>query len=85
MILPPGTAPTELTCRELAGLVTPWLDDALSAIDRDRVEAHLADCGDCTVHVEQIRTSIGLLRRLRDEPLDPRVRVAMIAAMRRSL
>jgi anti-sigma factor RsiW len=84
MTRPTGAAPTELTCREFVELVTPWLDDALSAIDRRSVEAHLADCDDCTIHVEQVRTSIGLLRRLRDDPLDPRIQAALIAALPRS-
>jgi anti-sigma factor RsiW len=60
--------------------VTPWLDDALAPAELAAVAAHLADCDDCTIHVEQVRTTIGLLRRLRDDPLDPRIRAVLLAA-----
>jgi anti-sigma factor RsiW len=77
----PDTTARPLSCREFVGLVTPWLDDALSPTDRDRVVAHLADCDDCTVHIDQVRTTIGHLRRLRDDPLDERTRASLLAVL----
>jgi anti-sigma factor RsiW len=63
--------------------VTTWLDGSLPPADRLIVEAHLGDCDDCTVHVEQVRATIGLLRRLRDDPLDPRLRATLMATLPR--
>lgn len=52
----------ELTCRELVELVTDYFDGALPASDRVRFEAHLDDCEGCRVHLDQMRTTIGLVQ-----------------------
>ena len=36
-----------LTCRELVELVTDYLEWALPALNRARVESHLARCSHC--------------------------------------
>ena len=59
-------AATELECRELVELVTEYLEDALPAPERERFEAHLAECEGCRRYVEQMRTTIGLARRAAD-------------------
>ncbi|GHH72363.1 hypothetical protein GCM10017673_27320 [Streptosporangium violaceochromogenes] len=54
----PGRPPG---CREALGLVTDYLDGALPAGRRRRVEGHLARCAGCSVHLEQIRAVIEVL------------------------
>jgi anti-sigma factor RsiW len=56
-----------LTCREVVDLLTDYVEGVLSQDDRERVEAHLQTCPDCTAYVEQVRTTIGALERLREE------------------
>lgn len=56
-------AATELECRELVELVTDYLEDALPERERERFEAHLAECEGCRRYVEQMRTTIGLSER----------------------
>jgi anti-sigma factor RsiW len=56
-----------MSCRELVDLLSDHLDEALPAATRERVEAHLATCPDCSAYVAQLRTTIGLLGRLREE------------------
>ena len=56
----------ELECRELVELVTEYLEDALPVPERERFEAHLAECEGCRRYVEQMRTAIGLTRRAAD-------------------
>ena len=57
-----------LTCREVVELLTDHLEGALAPGERARVEEHLATCPDCTAYVEQLRTTIGVLGRLREVP-----------------
>jgi len=56
-----------LTCRELVDVLTDYLEDALPPLERARVEEHLATCPDCIAYLAQMRTTIGLLDRLRDD------------------
>jgi anti-sigma factor RsiW len=52
-----------------------YLDDALDASDRDRLEAHLAECPHCSEYLAQLRVTIDALGRvevddLTDEAVD---------------
>ena len=44
-----------LVCRQAVGLMTDYLDGVLSRRDRERLEAHLADCPHCTEYLAQIK------------------------------
>jgi anti-sigma factor RsiW len=72
----------ELACSELVELVTDYLEGALPAAQRRRVEAHLASCPGCTQYVEQMRTLAASLGELREEAIPPRLRDALIASFR---
>ena len=52
----------ELTCQELVELLTDYLDGALPAGERARLEAHLAECEACDAYLAQFRTTIRLIR-----------------------
>jgi anti-sigma factor RsiW len=56
-----------MSCRELVDLLSDDLDDALPPAMAERVESHLATCPDCSAYVAQLRATIGLLGRLREE------------------
>jgi anti-sigma factor RsiW len=71
-----------LRCRELVELVTDYLEGALDRRTRRRFEAHLSGCPHCTAYLEQIRQTIRLTGRLREESLDPRIRQELLAAFR---
>jgi anti-sigma factor RsiW len=72
----------EMPCRELVELVTDYLEDQLSPIDRARFEAHLADCEACRTYLEQFRQTIRVLGRLPEESLSPEARSTLLAAFR---
>jgi len=57
--------PAEMTCDELAELVTTYLEGALPAEERDRFEAHRRGCPSCETHVSQVRLTVSALGRLR--------------------
>jgi anti-sigma factor RsiW len=72
----------ELTCKELVELVTSYLENALSAEERARVEAHLATCDGCDRYVEQMRQTIESLGALRETDLSPEAQTKLLAAFR---
>lgn len=69
---------SEMTCQELVELVSDYLGGTLSAVDRTRFEAHLADCDDCPVYLEQMRLTIHSLGRLTEERLTPAAKTELM-------
>ncbi|GAC1344033.1 MAG: hypothetical protein NVSMB27_04550 [Ktedonobacteraceae bacterium] len=76
------TTPDELSCKEIVELVTNYLEQALLPETRVQFETHLADCPGCTNYVEQVRTTIGMLRRLAEEPVFPETKQELLEAFR---
>ena len=48
----------DIACRELVELLTDYLEGAIPAADRARIDAHLARCDGCTRALDQLRTTI---------------------------
>jgi anti-sigma factor RsiW len=61
---------TELTCREMVDLVSDYLEEALTDHDRARFEQHLVLCDGCAAYLDQMRRTVALVGRLRDNVLD---------------
>jgi anti-sigma factor RsiW len=72
----------EMPCRELVELITDYLEDRLSPIDRVRFEVHLQECEPCRIYVEQFRQTIRVLGRLPEESLSSGTREALLTAFR---
>ena len=60
-----------MTCKELVELVTEFLEGTLADDVRVRVENHLSGCEGCTNYIEQMRQTIQLTGKLREEQLSP--------------
>ena len=58
-----------LSCQELVELVTEYLEEALSAAERELFEGHLDECGNCREYLTQMRTTIELTGELTPESL----------------
>jgi anti-sigma factor RsiW len=71
-----------MTCREVVEIVSDYLEDALSAQDRARFEAHLAGCAGCTTYVEQMREIIRLTGMLTEEQVPTEHRERLRQAFR---
>ena len=74
--------PSELACSEVVELVTEYVEGRLSARDRARFEAHLAECEYCETYLEQMRQTIHALGRLPEEALSADARDALMTAFR---
>ena len=71
-----------LSCQELVELVTDYLENALSADERARFEAHIGRCDGCTVYLRQMRQTIELTGSLSLEALSPEAERALLHAFR---
>ncbi len=63
------TAHVEMSCQELVEFVSDYLDGALDAAARARVEAHLAGCEGCEAYIDQMRATLRLLGGVPSDPL----------------
>ncbi len=67
-----------LVCRQAVALMTDYLEGALSARDRARLEAHLAGCPHCSEHLAQIRATIDVAGRVEPEDLSAEALVELV-------
>ena len=75
-----GAAP--LSCQELVELVTEYLEGALPGPQRLAFEQHVAICPPCRGYFAQLRRTIKVGERLREDDLPEPVRDALLAAFR---
>jgi len=73
----------DIVCRQAVELVTDYLEGALNARDRARLEAHLAACPHCHEYFAQMRVTIRLMGRVEPESLTPEAREDLSALFRR--
>jgi anti-sigma factor RsiW len=71
-----------IKCRELVELVTAYFDGALSPAERTHFEAHLRGCPWCARYIEQMRKTVELTGRLREDDLTPKMRDTLLKAFR---
>jgi Putative zinc-finger len=57
-----GATQEPLTCQQLVELVTDYFEDALTPPERDRFDAHVKVCPGCEYYLEQMRTTMRLVR-----------------------
>jgi anti-sigma factor RsiW len=69
-------------CVEVVELVTDYLEGSLPRRVRRGLEAHLADCEHCTEYLAQMRVTIRLTGRLREQDLPPQMRVELAELFR---
>jgi anti-sigma factor RsiW len=72
-----------LVCRQAVELLTDYLDDALASRDRDRLEAHLANCPHCSEYLAQLRATITSTGRVEPDDLEPEVLDELVSLYRR--
>lgn len=73
----------DMNCKELVELVTDYLEGRLSRSDRERFEAHLAECEGCANHLDQMRRTISTVGFLPTDSLTPEMEKTLLGAFRR--
>jgi anti-sigma factor RsiW len=71
-----------LVCRDAVAMVTDYLEGALAAPDRERLEAHLSACPHCSAYLEQIRQTIAAAGRVEPDDLSPEALDDLVALYR---
>ena len=72
----------DIVCQQAVGLVTDYLEGALSRADRRRFETHLAGCPHCTEYLAQMRATIELTGGITADDLTPQMQDEFIALYR---
>ena len=68
------------TCRDMAELVTDYMEGALPRRGRLGVRMHLALCQACRHYFAQMRQTIGVLKRGQPVPPDPAIEESLVRA-----
>jgi anti-sigma factor RsiW len=71
-----------LVCREFVELVTSYLEGTLPEGERQRMDAHLAECDGCAGYLEDMRRLVGSLHETPEPPPDEATRDALLRAFR---
>ena len=76
----------DLPCIEFVELITAYLEDALPAELRARIDTHLDTCEGCPHAIAQLRTVVDLIGNLTEsdvEEFDPLEREVLMSTFRR--
>jgi anti-sigma factor RsiW len=73
---------TPLACRQLVELVTDYLEGALPAPERRRVDRHLAGCDGCSAYLEQMRVTLRALGSIPEETISDEARETLLVVFR---
>jgi anti-sigma factor RsiW len=71
-----------ITCQEVVELVTDYFEGALPTDETDLFEQHLNFCDGCDWYVDQMRTTVVNVGRLREEDVPAETRDRLLAAFR---
>ena len=72
----------EPTCQELAELITAYLEGVLPQAQHALFDLHIAGCRDCTLYVEQMRTTVAVTGRIAAEDIPAELEGELLAVFR---
>jgi len=71
-----------ITCQEVVELVTEYFEEVLPADELEVFEQHLNFCEGCDWYVDQMRTTVTAIGRIREEDVPEQTRERLVAAFR---
>jgi anti-sigma factor RsiW len=74
--------PGDIACKELVELVTDYLEGALPPAERAHFEQHILMCEGCAVYLEQMRETIRLSGKLKEEDVPAPTKDALLGVFR---
>jgi predicted anti-sigma-YlaC factor YlaD len=72
----------DLACNELVELVTDYLENGLTPLERARLEAHLDDCVGCREYLQQMRQTITVVGHIGADSIEPEMRDRLLRVFR---
>jgi anti-sigma factor RsiW len=73
-----------MTCRELIDFLLEYVEERLSAEERERFDTHLRICPDCRTYLDTYGKTVELTRLAADDTIPPEVPEDLIQAILRS-
>ena len=70
---------SEMPCQELVEVLTDYLEGALRASDKERLEQHLTQCRSCRTYLDQMRQVIFALGKLSESDIPAAGRQELMA------
>jgi len=70
------------TCKEIATLMTDYLEGSLTLSQRLRFQMHLGMCFACRNYLRQMKYTVATLRQLPSEPVPAQVKEALMTRFR---
>ena len=67
-----------MSCRDLAELITDYLEGKLDLGDRLRFQVHLGLCVHCRAYLKQLEETAGALGEVQPEPPPPEVEAELL-------
>jgi anti-sigma factor RsiW len=71
-----------ISCQEVVELVSDYLEGSLAAAETSVFEQHLNFCEGCVWYVDQLRTTVQTVGRIREEEMPAETRDRLLAAFR---
>ena len=71
-----------VSCQEIVELVTDFLEHALDSETAAAFEEHINFCDGCDWYLDQLRSTISTVGRIREEDVPPETRDKLVAAFR---
>ena len=71
-----------LRCRDIVELLGDYLDGELNSATAEALNAHLADCQECTAFINTYRGTVRVTRQLKEEDLPPLLRERLLTFLR---
>ena len=71
-----------VSCSEVVELVTDYLERSLPPAEAALFEQHLNFCDGCDWYVDQMRTTVAAVGRVREEDVPPEMRERLLTAFR---
>lgn len=71
-----------LTCREVAQLVTDYLEGRQPLVQRLRFQLHLGMCRHCRAYLRQMKLTVDALGRLGEKPIPPEMSHEVLERLR---
>ena len=70
------------TCREIAALITDYLEGSLTLTQRVRFQMHMGLCLACRNYLTQMKYTVATLRRLPSDPIPPQIKEELLRRFR---
>ena len=72
----------ELECRQIAEILTDYLEGTLPKATRDLLEWHIEGCAPCVAFMRTFRSTVHAVRKLPDVPIPPELKHRLLAVLR---